>query len=93
MSRKKIPKFSDTAPSLAPATAPTPPPPNPSPPRRLRRLDFPPLRNPRYAHVVSSLVLLIMLHAESEREREREFISQMNKQTKQIQISTVAGYQ
>ena len=25
--------------------------------------------------------------------REREFISQMNKQIKQIQISTVAGYQ
>jgi len=30
---------------------------------------------------------------EREREREREFICQINKQIKQIQISTVAGYQ
>ena len=42
---------------------------------------------------VGGVMLLNAYEREREREREREFICQINKQMKQIQISTVAGYQ
>jgi len=45
-----------------------------------------------HSTVSSFTVLSSVRTARTIREREREFISQMNKQIKQIQISTVAGY-
>jgi len=47
----------------------------------------------QWISLFSSVIFARILDERAFCDEEREFISQMNKQIKQIQISTVAGYQ